>query len=159
MSVRIEKKLVKNSDLIYDYEINESGDFTQDNSYDTDIVISLLCDRRANRDEVPDPALRRGWHGDVDSTLTNYKIGSKLWLLLQSRFTQETANNAKKYVQESLAWVTKKNIAERVYVTSERKDFNEILINVIFYVGNQITFKSSYQIWKNSEIPASIGDD
>lgn len=158
MANRIEKKLVLQSDLTYDYQIDSNGDFTNDNSYDTDIIVSLRCDRRASEDEVPQPEKRRGWHGDVDSTLTNYKIGSKLWLLFQSRFSQQTANDAKKYVQECLSWVTKKDIAQRVSVVTERRDFNLIVVDIKFYVGNQITFKSSYEIWKQSELPTSKGE-
>jgi len=157
MAVRIEKKLILGENNIYDYGIGEDGDFIKDESYDTDIVVSLYCDRRADVSEIPSPERRRGWHGDVDSTLQDYLIGSKLWLLSQSRFTQETANDAKKYAQDALKWVTDKGIADRVFVTSKREDFNKIVVTIIFYVGNEIVFRSSYDIWKQSSFPVIQG--
>ncbi len=159
MADRVEKKIILGSDLggnVYDYAIGEDGDFVKDESYDTDIVISLFCDGRANESDIAEPERRRGWHGDVDSSLLDYFIGSKLWLLGQARMTQQTANEAKSHAEEALRWITKKGIAERVLVTASTSGVDTIIINVRFYIGNTITFKSSYELWKNSEIPTGV---
>ena len=157
MAVRIEKKLELTESCAYDYSITD-GDFTHDNSYDTDIIVSLMCDRRATKEEIQQPELRRGWHGDVDSTLRGYLIGSKIWLLFQSRLTQDTVNTCENYAKDALSWVTEKNIADRVNVTGYRTGTETIVINIYFYVGIEEKFQTSYELWLNSSIPTSRGD-
>ena len=143
-------KLIANDDGSYDYEFGEDGDYIPENSRDTDIVMSLDCDRRASSNEIPSPERRRGWLGDVDSTMRNYEIGSKLWLLEQSRFTQETANEARDFVKDCLQHFIDKGEVTRIQVSAYRENNSKIIINIRFYVDKELVLKSSYNLWKKS---------
>lgn len=78
------------------------------------ILISLLTDRRATADDVlPDAALtsaplppdRRGWCGDALSEFDGHLIGSRLWLLMREKQTEETRRRAIAYIREALQWL------------------------------------------------------
>lgn len=78
------------------------------------VIISLLSDRRATADDVlpdaplataPLPADRRGWCGDALSEFNSHLIGSRLWLLLREKQTEETRRRAIAYIREALQWM------------------------------------------------------
>ena len=107
----------------YDIDLSPSGDLLIDDSFDTEIVVSLFSDSRADRSEVSDPPSRRGWHGDLVTTLTGYRLGSKLWLLDQSRLSFELASKVKDSVYQALSVFVRQGHCQRVevdaYVDSE----------------------------------------
>jgi phage gp46-like protein len=151
MSERLERKLVHLGNQIYDYAISETGDFVIDESFDSDIIVSLFCDRRADQSEISQPEFRGGWFGDVVTTLQNYQIGSKLWLTYQSRFNQDTETKMQTYVQSCLSWITELGYAQRVQVSVNRQGIEEMIIDIKIYVTEDEVEKFSYKIWKNSD--------
>lgn len=106
---------------------------------ETAVIISLFTDRRArDDDELPDPNNpdRRGWWGDLTSKFSNDQIGSRLWLLERSKTTEDIPARAKKYAEESLAWLVEDGVAVRVEVEAERQGSpgNDILaLKVLVY--------------------------
>jgi len=102
------------TDNIHHFEIDESGDLKHDESFDSFINVSLFSDRRANESEMQQPEKRRGWEGDEFLNLNDYLIGSKLWLLEQSRNTIENRNKAVQIVQDAFrlvcpSWILRKS--------------------------------------------------
>lgn len=92
------------------------------------VLISLLSDRRATADDtLPDaplataalPADRRGWCGDALSEFNNHLIGSRLWLLLREKQTEETRRRAIAYIREALQWMFDDSHIVALDVTAE----------------------------------------
>lgn len=147
---RIERKLTVDENGFYDYTIDSNGDFTHDESFDTDIVVSLFVDSRADSSEIFNPEDRRGWFGDVVSPLNNYLIGSKLWLLEQERLSQSTVNKAQTYAKDCLQWIIDKEYAQRVHVTAIREGLEAIIITIRIYVNSDKILKFTHKLWKES---------
>lgn len=74
---------------IYDMSIDENGDFTNGDFFDTSLLYSLFGERRASESEVPRSEKRGGWIGNEGKDFEN---GSKLWLFYQSRLTRTIMN-------------------------------------------------------------------
>ncbi len=86
------------------------------------VIISLFTWRRANTDDtLPDTSGNlMGWWGDTFATVANDRIGSRLWLLIRAKLTDETVSLAKTYAQEALEWLVQDGVAARVDVEAER---------------------------------------
>jgi phage gp46-like protein len=135
---------------IYDIEIDANGDFRNDDSYDTEINISLKTDRRADSSEVQQPELRRGWEGDIVTPLNNYFIGSKWWLNEQRRFDQNTLNDFIGDSRDALQHFIDRGLATRIEVTGSGVSMETLIISVIFYIDDNIVAKYTTQTWKGS---------
>ncbi len=48
----------------YDIDIDSSGDIDKTDGFDTAILMSFFCERRADESEVTVAELRRGWVGN-----------------------------------------------------------------------------------------------
>ena len=60
---------------IFDLVI-EDGQLKELNSFDTAILMSFLCERRADESEQAVNFLRRGWWGNLLATVQGFEIGS-----------------------------------------------------------------------------------
>lgn len=109
MAVIMDLKLFpsKESDGLtyFDLGISSEGDFALEDGFDTSIIVSLFCERRAKPYEVAVPAMRRGWWGNTLSEEPGFEIGSRLWLLEQARLTTSTVNMFSQYAEEGLSWL------------------------------------------------------
>lgn len=97
-----------------DYQFNGT-DFVFDSTPASAMVFSLFVNRRARPDD-PLPAVvadwtapstlraRGGWCGDFLSAL-NGLVGSRLWLLVRRKATEQTRADAAQYAAEGLAWL------------------------------------------------------
>ena len=87
-------------------------------------IISLFSDARAADDDLLPDNLRgtdkRGFWGDSTSERDSDRVGSKLWLLSRAKTQQEALDIAKKYAEDSLAWMIEEDIAARIDVLAER---------------------------------------
>jgi len=87
-----------------------------DNSLYSEIVICLFTDRLALVDDViPDGTTdRRGvWS---DSFSDQEPKGSRLWLLSREKLIQRTANRAREYIEEALAYLVTESRALKIDV-------------------------------------------
>lgn len=95
----------------------------------TAVTLSLFTDARAGIDDALPlrQADRRGWVGDEfmaapDTALapdaTADRWGSLLWLLYQSKATDDVLERARFAAQEALAWLVRDGIASRVDVSA-----------------------------------------
>jgi len=133
----------------YDLTIGSNGDFTKVNSFDTAILLSLFgSDRRASATEQSDPSKRRGWIGNQFQPV---ELGSKLWLLHQSRLTQETVNRARDYVVQCLSWLTELKYADNVDANVRRDvQSGKLTADVNILAPDGTTNQRSYVLWFNT---------
>ena len=81
------------------------------------VIISLFTWRRSNPDDVIE-GQKMGWWGDA--TVSNDRIGSRLWLLAREKVLPATINRAREYAIEALQWLIDDGVASRVDVSAER---------------------------------------
>jgi len=134
----------------YELQLDSSGDLKSDNSFDTDIYMSVFCDKRADSSEIARSELRRGWEGDVVSVLEGYELGSKVWIDKQSRWTQDTVNNIVADFEDALTHFVDTEKATRISVKGKRLAIGKIQVDVVFYIDNNEIEKFTTLIWKES---------
>jgi len=141
--------LKNNNDKFYDINFGSDGDFIKTEGFNMALKISLMCERRASESEVALPQFRRGWWGNEFLGFDNFEIGSKLWLLNQTRATQNTLNNSITYTQNSLQWLITDNYLSRVHVTANYED-NGLNINIDLIRSNNLVESYGYSLWDNT---------
>lgn len=82
------------------------------------VIISLFTWRRA--DDSDHAETREGWWADRYAANTGDLIGSKLWLLLRSKLTDETLSQAEDYTLEALQWLVDDGLCDEVTANAER---------------------------------------
>lgn len=145
----IDLKLTKLDSGIYDLSISDDGDLSGTDSFDTAILMSVFCERRASDSEVLDNKYRRGWWGNLLSDVPNFEIGSKVWLLEQVKLTNVQLNLCKTYLTNALGWLIEDNYSTSVSVDGVLTQTGirvKIDINVL-----QDNIKTpSYDLWLNT---------
>lgn len=132
----------------YDIAIGADGDIEKTDSFDTALLLSIFCERRASESEVPEPQRRRGWIGNLYGIV---EYGSKLWLLYQARLTLSTVNRARGYLEQSLSWLTEGGYLKRVVVTTSRDIDRSALIADIQLIRFDDTIDTrNYTLWDNT---------
>jgi phage gp46-like protein len=100
-----------------------TADFVREDTLQSAVVLSLLCDRSAQAHEVPAGADRRGWWADAFSQANaidragSESFGSRLWLLMREKQLPQTRERVRDYVKEALAWMVEDGMAEGAEVT------------------------------------------
>jgi phage gp46-like protein len=135
----------------WDVGFAANGDFDLTRGLETAVLMSILVDKRAAANEVPRVELRRGWHGNKLSGYDNYEIGSKLWLLFQSRNDRTILGLINTYVSDCLSWMVTDNIATKI-ITDSSFIPDGIQINVTIYRSQNIIFSNSYILWENTNL-------
>ena len=114
-----------------DYDISFiKGDIELTSTIDTALLMSIYCERRADFSEVALSKYRRGWCGNVLLYDLLFEIGSKLWLLKQSRVIPHNLERAKRYALEALQWMIAKDIFDKIFVNTSYGSANDMLINI-----------------------------
>lgn len=131
-----------------DLTLDDSGDLTKLNSFDTAIQLSIFCERRASETEVPEADRRRGWIGNINQPV---EYGSKLWLLYQARLTADTNNRARDYLEQALQWFVDFGYLRRFSV-STRRDFGSsaIIADITFERFNSEVEHRNFVLWDNT---------
>jgi phage gp46-like protein len=125
-------------------------DLARDDGLETSVIISLFTDRRAESDQLPPefPADDlRGWWGDVYPLVEGDQTGSLLWLLYREKQTDTTRTRAQQYAEESLAWLTEDQIAERVIVRASYVATGWLLleIDIVRPTGEIVRYRYGYE--------------
>ena len=132
----------------YDLQLDDVGDFEKTNSFDTAILLSLFCERRASVTEVPESSRRRGWIGNIGQPV---EYGSKLWLLEQARLTLSTVNAARDYLKQSLAWLVNLDYLKAVNVeTSRNIETNALIAKVTLIRFDDKVETKNFVLWENT---------
>jgi phage gp46-like protein len=135
-----------------DYDISidtNTGDFEAANGFDTAILMTIFEQRRASASETPNPQFRGGWCGNQVNQIENFEIGSKAWLLKNSRRTQDNINLLETYLQDGFQWMVEDGHADSVEVIgSMSADGFSVIIN---FIRNNTVFDSkSFDLWQNT---------
>lgn len=112
------------------------------------VVISLFTWQRASQTDEVDNDQRMGWWGDTFAENKGDKIGSKLWLLLRQKITEETLNRAQEYAYESLKWLIDDGICSDITVDVERDEDDPNRINL----DVQLTTSTSNLTYKIKDV-------
>ena len=112
----------------------QDGQLTQDEGLDSAILHSLFKDRRATLTDVK-PLGRtdlRGWWGDLTLAMEGDQYGSLLWLLEREKLSAQTAERARQYARDALAWLIEDGVAISYEVEVEilRRDTLGMLVTI-----------------------------
>lgn len=99
------------------FDIGVAGaDLTAEHGLRTAVILSLFLNRRAADDDEVEGSDRGGsW---MDQYLP-IPPGSRLWLLAREKETPQTAERARRYAEEALAWLIDRRIARSVIVEAQ----------------------------------------
>ena len=112
------------------------------------VVISLFTWQRASQSDEVDNDHRMGWWGDTFAENKGDKIGSKLWLLLRQKITDETINRAQEYAYDALKWLIDDGICSYITVNVERDEDDPNRINL----DVQLTTSTSNLTYKIKDV-------
>lgn len=115
----IDIKLELTENEYYDISFDSNGDFVLTNGLESAILMSILCEKRADESEVVNPKYRRGdWSNELNA-ITGYEVGSKFWLLDQARANEESINLGIDAINDGLDWLIQDNLIKSVEVSGE----------------------------------------
>lgn len=138
-----------NSDGLYDF-IVEGNEFVSAGGFETAIPVSLFTDARAPAALVSEPQYRRGWVGNLLTAATMRQLGSILWVLDQSRITQERLNVARLAAQDAFQWMVDDGVALGVKVDVQRNSVTGII--VFIEITDTSNVVSRYQtLWRATD--------
>lgn len=141
---------LNNDSGFYDISITD-GDFTASDGLDTAIIVSLVTDKRAAQSEIQQPELRRGWIGNEQNDDPDFQLGSKLWLLDQSRSNQDTLNRANDFIRDCFSWMFDDSLIKDLIVTGTLVSTN-IIMSVTFKRFDNTVLNKQFSLWNNTEI-------
>lgn len=138
-----------NSDGLYDFVV-EGNEFASAGGFETAIPVSLFTDARAPAALVSEPRYRRGWIGNLMTAATMRQLGSILWVLDQSRITQETINVARLAAQDAFQWMIDDGEALGVNVDVENNAKGRFVITINITDTSNVV--SRYQtLWRATD--------
>lgn len=126
------------------------SDLTPEDGFDTAIAMSLFTDARAPDNSVAIPEKRRGWMANLESPVEGRQIGSLLYLVDQSRLTQDTLNESVNYAQLALNWFVEDFIANLVVVSGEIVPRSGIRLKVVFTAKSGSVSTHYFNLWENT---------
>lgn len=145
MTERVDVKINTRVDGSYGMAYNAQGDFETTPGFDTALLMSLLCERRASSDEVVDSRLRRGWVGNEDQ---DNPIGSKVWLADQARRTSDTLNDLKTYAEGGLEWFLSEGLVDD-FTVEPTFTAQGAAVEINFIIDNEAT-RFLINLWRNT---------
>ena len=134
----------------YDLSIGEDGDFASVDGYDTALMMSLLCERRAIASQVFEPSLRRGWLGNENSREDGFEQGSLVWLYEQARLNSDTTNGIEVYAAQGFQWLLDDNLVQSIELGASILRDGAIELDVNYYVANAPVETRNYRLWQNT---------
>lgn len=134
---------------LYDLNITD-GQLDLVDNFDTALQMSVYCERRADASEVLPSYARRGWWGNVIATQIGFEIGSKIWILSQSRLTQDVLNKIAVYAREATAWLVQGGYLQKVDVNVEQTGTSSVRLNLTLYRFNSEVESIFFDLWNNT---------
>jgi len=130
----------------YDISLDADGDIATQDSFDTALLMSLFCERRALPSEVTTPNLRRGWIGN-----DGFEIGSKLWLYEQARINRDTMNGVNTSANNGFKWLVDDKLLASVSATSTVTQ-SALSLTVELKRFNSTVEYRYYDLWSNTGV-------
>lgn len=138
------------------------GDLIRDDSLRTAILVSLFTDREATAEQLiaagMDPTDRRGCWADALSPIAGDRQGSHLWLLERRKREPSVLPDAKRYAEDSLAWMINTGLASAVTVVAYLDDTNELAFNVDIARPTGTEQYRALAIWEANFAPNPIDE-
>lgn len=153
---QIDLKLNRLADGSYDFSISENGDLDGVRNFDTAILLSIFDERRASESEVVVNSLRRGWWGNTLSDIPDFEMGSKLWLLSQTKKTTNELNLAITYAQDAFEWMVTEGFLQNVIVTGQITATG-IRVNIDLQVVQSNVDTPSFDLWLGTGLNIGSG--
>ena len=140
----------------------DGGDLLGENSLETAVILSLLCDARARDDDViPDgTGNKRGWWADTiaplaatglnrreDGQARRDRLGSRLWLLAREKQLPDVLRRAKDYAEEALQWLVEDGEATAVSIAASvpRQGWLALDIRIVLPDGSE--YRQDFQYY------------
>jgi len=140
--------LLNKNNGYYDFSIT-NGDFTLTYGFETALLMSIYCEKRATQSEVPRAELRRGWWGNRVNDYDNYEQGSKLWLLDQSRNNLNLLNLVNTYSNDGLKWLIDDSHATKIE-TNSNFSTEGVELSIKLYRSQDFIINNSFLLWDNT---------
>lgn len=128
------------------------SDLTSEDGLDTAIAMSLFTDARAPDNAFAIPEKRRGWMGNLESPIEGRQLGGFLWLVDQSRLTQDTLNTSVNYARLALNWFIEDGIANSIVVTGEIIPRSGIRLKVVFTAQTDKVSTHYFDLWEQTGV-------
>ena len=148
MTAKQDVKLVLNNGL-YDMQLGADGDILTEDFFDTALLMSIFCERRANSSEVVESHRRRGWIGNESTP--GFEIGSKLWLYEQARINRDTLNGIETVTRIGLQWFVDDNIAINITISTGLSNGSVVLQIDITRSGSKVD-RRYFTLWDNTGV-------
>jgi len=132
---------------LFDFSLTTDGDILTQDFFDTAILMSFFCERRAASSEVQVSRNRRGWVGNESTP--GFEIGSKIWLYEQARITRTTLNGVVNAANDSLNWMIDDKIAIS-RSASATTTIDGITLTVDIARPNSRVEKRFFKLWENT---------
>jgi phage gp46-like protein len=85
-----------------DFKIGKDGGLQNLKALETAVIIQLFTDLRAEESDNLSATDPMGWAGDCFDSETFFPLGSNLWLLKNSAFTDRNIDKMQRYVEAAL---------------------------------------------------------
>ncbi len=113
---------------------------------------SLFSWARARDDDDLPGDSRYGWWADTYATdQPDDRFGSRLWLLMRAKLTDETVQKAQEYAQEALQWLIDDGVAVSVSATAERVGSDRLDLTIeIVKPNDRVASVARFQdVWRD----------
>lgn len=142
-------RLKKNADGIYDFVVKDNK-IEEINHYETAILMLLFMEKRASSSESILPERARGWWGNLLNDDPTFEVGSKIWILEQSRLDSATAEYIRTQAQQSLNYLVEKGFLKSVSVSARVPDMQtgSLYLDVTYSVDGTNSDKIIIDAWK-----------
>ena len=128
------------------------GDLTEEDGFDTAIAQTLFTDARAPDNAVVIPEKRSGWMGNLESPVEGRELGSLLWLVDQSKLTQDTVNTSVNYARLALEWFKEDGLATSIIVTGGIAPRSGIRLTVVFTAQSGKVSTHYFNLWERTGV-------
>lgn len=140
---------------VWDFTLDSTGDIATADFFDTALLMSLFCKRRASGSEVPQSRFRNGWIGN-ESNSDGFEIGSKIWLFQQSRLDNDTLNGITSAAREGLQWLLDRKFLDSITVTTTVLN-GAVTLQIDLFRPNSPVDRRFFSLWDASGVTSSEG--
>lgn len=141
------------------YDIGaDSGHLAKSNGLDSQLLMSLFVDSRADDSEKPIKEFQRGWAGNiiVNNNIPDYEIGCKQWIYIeQGKTTTEIAEAILDTIKnDGLQWMIDDGLCDNVDVVIYEIDYKvgKIILDLTFIINENNIETRRVVLWNNTEL-------
>lgn len=133
----------------FDFNIDDNGDIETEDFFDTALLMSFFCERRASQSEVPESHQRRGWIGNEQGD--GFEIGSKIWLYEQARITRTLLSDIEKAAFNAVNWLIDENYVVDIKTVAALVD-GSVTLTIEIQRPNSKVEKRFFELWNKTGV-------